>query len=499
MFSSKILILVSGMISGLVFAPTFFIPGLFSLSLLCYQVQIANSWKEATILGFIFGFGHFLVSMYWISLGVAVYINEFWWAIPLALFGLPIILSCFITVTCSLGFLAKNHHLYQFIFCLYWVFFEWIRSWIFTGLPWNLLGYAFSFSDVLIQCTSITGIYGLSFIVIYVSTSFWVIFTRQYSLLKILLTNSLLIISLVTYYGLLKLHNNPTTFSNIKVRLIQPSIPQITKWDAEKFWKNLDLHIALSEKPYDIDLIIWSEAAMVAPYDYPPIKRKILKMLNTKKAILITGGITTNDKNNNDFEIYTSLYALTKEWNKLFEYHKSHLVPFGEYMPLKWILPLKKFTPGLLDYTKGDRQLVSIDKPNIIIKPLICYESIFPNFVRTSNKLSDVIINVTNDAWYGNSSGPYQHLQISRMRSVENGLPMLRTSNNGISAVIDPLGRIIQRRNINEIDYIDSLLPHKLKFETLYSQFGDICVLLAILTTLIGYIIIKNYVKNIKD
>ncbi|WP_375333033.1 apolipoprotein N-acyltransferase [Candidatus Tisiphia endosymbiont of Psammoecus bipunctatus] len=495
MFSSKIFTLISGMISALVFAPIFFIPGLFALALLCYQVQIANSWKEASILGFIFGYGHFLVSMYWISIGVTVYIDEFWWAVPLALFGLPIILACFIATTCGFGFLAKSHHFYQFIFCLYWVFFEWVRSWIFTGLPWNLLGYAFSFSDILIQSSSIIGIYGLSFIVIYISTSFYHIFTKQYNLLKILLANSLVIIALITSYGLLKLHNNPTSFSNIKVRLVQPSIPQIAKWDVEEFWKNFNLHIALSKEPGNVDLIIWSEAAMVAPHDYQPIKIKILKMLKIKKAILITGGITNNGKNGEDFEIYTSLYALTEVGNKLFEYHKSHLVPFGEYMPLKWLLPFKKLTAGLLDYTAGDRQLVSLDKPNITIKPLICYESIFPNFVRTSNKLSDVIINVTNDAWYGNSTGSYQHLQISRMRSVENGLPMLRTANNGISAVIDPVGRIIQQRHINEVGYIDNLLPNKLKFETLYSQFGDICALLAIITTLISYILIKNIIN----
>lgn len=498
MFSSKISTLISGMISGLVFAPIFFIPGLFALALLCYQVQIANSWKEASILGFIFGFGHFLVNMYWISIGVTVYIDEFWWAVPLALFGFPIILACFIAVTCGLGFLAKNHGLYQFIFCLYWVFFEWVRSWIFTGLPWNLLGYAFSFSDTLIQPSSIIGVYGLSFIVVYISTSFYHLFTKQYNLLKISLANSLLIMSLITSYGLLRLHNNPTSFSNVKVRLVQPSIPQTAKWDVKEFWKNLNLHITLSKAPGDVDLIIWSEAAMVVPYDYKPIKVKLSKMLERKKAILITGGITNNGKKGDDFEIYTSLYALTKEGDKLFEYHKSHLVPFGEYMPLKWILPLKKLTPGLLDYTEGSRQLVSLDKPNIIIKPLICYEAIFPNLVQTSNKLSDVIINATNDTWYGNSSGPYQHLQISRMRSIENGLPMLRTANNGISAVIDPVGRIIQQRALNEVGYIDSLLPNKLEYKTLYSQFGDISALLAIIFILISDILLNNNQGSVK-
>lgn len=472
MFSSKIFTLISGMISGLVFAPTVFVPGLFFLALLCYRVQIANSWQEASILGFIFGFGHWLVNMYWIVI-IGTIFDEFRWAIPLSIFGLSTILASAITLTCILGFLARNSGFYQLIFCVYWVFFEWVRSWIFTGLPWNLLGYAFSFSDTLIQPSSIIGVYGLSFIVVYIPTSFYHLFTKQYNLLKISLANSLLIMSLITSYGLLRLHNNPTSFSNVTVRLVQPSISQTAKWDVEEFWKNLNLHLALSKEPGDVDLIIWSEAAMVVPYDYKPIKIKLSKMLERKKAILITGGITNNGKKGDDFEIYTSLYSLTKEGDKLFEYHKSHLVPFGEYMPLKWILPLEKITSGWLDYTEGIGRTL-MNKPALTIKPLVCYEVIFPNLVRTSNKLSDVIINVTNDTWYGNSFIPYQHLQISRMRSVENGLPMLRTANNGISAVIDPVGRIIQQRTLNEVGYIDSLLPNKLEYETLYSQFGDI-------------------------
>lgn len=181
MFESKVLLLIAGMISGLVFAPFFFTPGLFTFSLLCYQVYISDNWKKAATLGFIFGFGHFLSGMYWISIGITVYIDEFWWAIPFALFGLPIILSLFIAASCAIAYLAKNSAFYQFIFCLCWVFFEWLRSWLFTGLPWNLLGYAFSFSDILIQVSNIVGIYGLSFIVIYIATSLYSLMNRPLS------------------------------------------------------------------------------------------------------------------------------------------------------------------------------------------------------------------------------------------------------------------------------------------------------------------------------
>lgn len=491
MFESRILLLIFGMISGLVFAPIFFTPGLLTLSLLCHQVHITDNWKKATILGFIFGFGHFLVGMYWISIGITVYIDEFWWAIPFALFGLPIILGLCVAASCGVAYLAKNSNFYQFIFCISWVFFEWLRSWLFTGLPWNLLGYAFSFSDILIQVSSIVGIYGLSFIVVYISTSLYGLVTKQYNLTRILLINSLLVICVIIVYGALRLDNNPTNFLTTKVRLVQPSITQVSKWDAESFWKNFQRHIELSAKPGEVDIIIWSEAAMVVPFNYGPVKSGILNMLEFKNAILVTGGITENGKKGDLLEIYTSLYAITPEGNQLFEYHKSHLVPFGEYMPLKSILPLKKLTHGILDYTQGNSALVSIDKFGITVKPLICYESIFPNFVRTSNRFIDLIINVTNDSWYGNSSGPYQHLQISRMRSIENGVAMLRVANNGISAIIDPVGRVIQNLPLNTIGYIDGLIPSKLDAQTIYSQYGDICIFIIILLLLISQILIK--------
>lgn len=365
-------------------------------------------------------------------------------------------------------------------------------------MPWNLIGYAFSFSNILIQSSSIVGIYGLSFFVIYISTSFYPLISKNYTQLKILLLNSFLIILLITSYGVLRLNNNPTNFSNIKVRIVQPSIPQVAKWNEQEFWKNLNSHIKLSEEQGNIDLIIWSEAALVGPYNYPPVKRKLLNMLAKKNAILITGGITNNGQEDKSFEIYTSLYALTQEGTQLFEYHKSHLVPFGEYMPLKNILPLKKITHGFLDYTEGNSKVVTLSKYNIIIKPLICYETIFPKLARTTNTSADLIINVTNDAWYRNSSGPYQHLQISRMRSVENGLPMVRTANNGISAVIDPVGRIINSLSINKVSYIDSFIPYKTKSVTLYSLYGNICTLLAIISIYISYTLILTIVKNDK-
>jgi apolipoprotein N-acyltransferase len=276
-------------------------------------------------------------------------------------------------------------------------------------------------------------------------------------------------------YGTLRLEKNPTTFSNINIRLVQPSIPQVAKWDANEFWKNLDKHIDLSSEqstPYP-DLIIWSEAALVVPYKYQPIKDKLKQLLKGTGSILITGGVSDNEKHGDDFEIYTAMQAINEFDEVLFEYHKSHLVPFGEYMPFKNILPMKKITPGFLDYTQGTGGLVYIDKLNLVIKPLICYESIFSDFVKTNTQVADVIINITNDSWYGKSSGPYQHLYMSKIRAVENGLPMLRVANNGISAIIDPTGRVIQKLQLNQVGIIDGKIPNKLKSQTIYYKLLD--------------------------
>lgn len=497
MYKPKISCLLLGLLSGLVFAPIFLIPALLTLSYLCYLVQKSKSWQEAAKLGYIFGFGHFLSGIYWISIGVSVYISDFWWAIPFALFGLPIILAFFIFASCVFSFFVRNNNYYHFIFCLYWVLFEWVRSWIFTGLPWNLIGYAFSFSDILIQPLNIIGIYGLSFIVIYISTSFYPFFTKQFNQLKVLLLTSSMTLTVIITYGSIRLHNHPKNFTDIKVRLVQPSIPQTDKWNEEEFWHNLMLHINLSENSEPVDLVIWSEAALVVPYDIPAVKSELLGLLNSVDATLITGGISDNKKRREEFELYTAMYALEKNGNKLFEYHKSHLVPFGEYMPLKKILPFKKLTHGFIDYTEGNGGLVYLDKYNLKIKPLICYESIFPDFVRTNNEAADVIINVTNDAWYGKSSGPYQHFYISRSRAVENGLPMIRVANNGISAIIDPLGRVIKKLDLNETNYIDGLIPKKLDSPTISSRFGNFTILLIIfLIFLVNYLLDKKLIKS---
>lgn len=481
--------------SGLSFAPVFFLPALITLAPLCWQVQSAKTLRQAGLLGFVYGTGHFLTSMYWICIGVSVY-EQFWWALPFALLGLPMILAGFISASCAASWLARNNNYYQLIFCSLWVLAEWLRSWLFTGLPWNLLGYSFAFSNLLSQAASVVGVYGLSFIIIYAATSSYYIFTQQYRQLKIALLAALIMISMTAFYGLWRLNYYPTNFSKLRVRLVQASIPQTTKWDVDQFWQDLDAQIMLSQQPGKPDLIIWSEAALIRPCFDPPVKVKLSKMLSKTAAILITGAVAEHNKLGDDFKTYSSMSALDHNGQRLFEYYKSHLVPFGEYMPLQSILPLKKLTPGIENYSAGDGRLVYLKPLNLLIRPLICYEAIFPNLARTSNQVADLIINITNDAWYGRSSGPYQHFEISRFRAIENGLPLIRVANNGLSAVIDPVGRVTDKMALNAVGIIDALCPVKLPSPTLYSQIGDCSALIVALSVLIiqqlGQLLFRN-------
>jgi apolipoprotein N-acyltransferase len=460
--------IIAGIICGLSFAPVFFFPGIFMLSILCRQVHKSPTPRLAATLGYWFGFGFFLSTLYWISFGVMVYVEDFWWSIPFALFGLPAFLAIFVSIFSFILWQFRSVHLYHFLFCIFWIFNEWLISWAFTGLPWAMTGYVFSISDIFIQSASIIGILGLSFAAVFIGSAFY---SKQFVSSRIVI--SVLIITAMFFYGNLRLNTTPTEFSEVKIRIVQPSIKQISKWDPEAFWRNLGRHIQMSQKEGDPDIIIWSEAALTAPFYYQSVYESLLSVFTRENQILITGSVNDNNKlSTEEYNIYSSLIGLSGSGNLLFEYHKSHLVPFGEYMPLKKYLPLKKLTHGIIDYTAGVRKSVYLPDIDLRLHPLICYESIFSNEVKILNTEADVIINITNDAWYGNSSGPYQHFEISRLRAVENGLPMLRAANNGISAIIDPLGRVIKKLNLNSVDIIDGHLPVKIKNPTLFTKYG---------------------------
>jgi apolipoprotein N-acyltransferase len=466
---NKLLLIIAGAFCGSAFAPVFFLPAIVTLSFMCRQVVCTKSYKEAGICGYLFALGLYLSTIYWMAIGVSVYAEEFWWFIPFALFGLPAFIAIFYGLISAFIWQFRKYKLFHFIFCISWVFVEWLISWIFTGLPWTLMGYVLSVSNILVQSTSVFGVLGLSFFCVYIGSS---LYTKEMLLVRTLISALMLILNI--YYGVARLEENPTELSDLKVRIVQPSIPQVAKWNPEIFWQNLHKHIELSNQEGEPDIIVWSEASLTAPYYYRPVFKALNSVFTKQGQILLFGGFNDNKKSNEEYEIYSSLLALNDEGELLFDYRKSHLVPFGEYIPFEKYIPMKKITHGMINYTAGNREILYIESLNLYIQPLICYESIFAEEVRLSNSDADLIVNITNDSWYGNSSGPYQHFEISKMRAIENGIPLIRAGNNGISAIIDPVGRVLHKLNLNEVGFVDGLAPLKLIQPTIYSQYGSL-------------------------
>lgn len=446
------------MLGGLSFAPfnqpIAFLCSLYGLFNILYQAQNLSEFFKKSL---VFNFCFFLSQIYWVSWSVKVYgMPEL---MPLALIGLPLILCLFPTICLIPSFYKRQS---KEIFGWYaglglWTS-EMLRSFMFTGFPWNLSGYVWDLN--LLQSTSIFGIFGLSLLTIMSAT---VIFTRQ-KILGIFIFSTLLGLWVD---GNLKLQKE-SELTTTTLRLIQPCVNQEEKWKPEFFKENMDrLEILTQIKgEHPIDINIWPEAAVPACVnEFPELQQYLSNIVS--HGVIITGAPRRID---NPERVFSSIYVISpKSVTHVFD--KFHLVPFGEYVPLKRFNPFPKLTDGKVDYSEGDGpKTVSLKNIKEKFSPVICYEAIFSGAIINAQNRPDWILNITNDAWFGNSSGPFQHLKIVQVRAIEEGLPVIRVANNGISAVIDANGRILQSLELDMVGYIDSFLPAA-KPQTFYRTF----------------------------
>ena len=464
----KISAFIAGILCSIAHAPLFFTPGLIGFSVLVYLIYKANSYSEAITRNIAFGYGYFGYGLYWISIGISVYIDDFWWLIPICLLGMPLIFCILTSFAAVFAWKYKDNIHYVLIYSIAWISIEWLTTWIFTGLPWMLVGYSAGFSNIISQMASLCGVIGISFILFNIYGTFYYIWHPDGSLKKHDIYYAICILGLISLFGVVRLENNPTKFLDTKVRIVQPSIAQSDKWDRDIFWKNLGLHkksslVNTGVKP---DIILWSEAAVTAPIQLPVIRKYLNDVAKISGAILITGAVSEFGGKN-----YTSANAIDSSGKMLFEYHKQHLVPFGEYVPWKEFLPIKKLTAGFEDYTagEGDRTFtLKLQKSTLKVRPLICYESVFASEVKAKD--ADLLLNLTNNAWYGDSAGPYQHFYIGKFRAIESGIPIVTVANNGISGAVDPIGRVISNTKIDDVVALDCLIPQKILHGTIYNS-----------------------------
>jgi apolipoprotein N-acyltransferase len=370
---------------------------------------------------------------------------------------------------------------------------EFLRGHIFTGFPWNLFGYGWADILEVPQIIYQTDIYFLSWL-----TLFWLavpgfLWIHRQSLKS---CAALAIVALISFaavygYGALRLQNNPTAYhDNVQVKLIQANIDQAEKWDGALMAQHVLKHLKLSaQNPSSEDMttfIVWPETAISYHFFeealYPGMIRDMLSSYGGK-AYLVTGLL---DFNKTDQTYANALALIDRSGVTVDRYAKSHLVPFGEYIPFQDYIPLAPITQ-FSGFQPGDGAKLMTSEDGLSFAPSICYEGIFPGTLENLAPPPDFIVNVTNDAWYGFSAGPYQHFAQTRFRAIEEGVPVIRSANTGISGVVDPMGRIVFKTDI----FVDSseniYLPNSYKNNRIMKSFTIAFILMMVICISFGY------------
>lgn len=509
--------LTAGAFCNLAFAPFyFFAAAIFSIATLYFLLEKPSNKKEIFYLGFFYGFGYFLAGVYWISISLLVDAQSFAWLIPFALTLIPAALGLYFGLfALSYKLLIKKFnfsktHQKTLIFVILWLVFEVLRSFLFTGFPWNLIGYVWFFNNNFVQIANVFGIFGLSFFAVLVSlfpTLFFDFNGKKFKFKKPNLGNKIhatiifIIVAAIFIYGHLRIDDRRIIADNsVKLRLIQANIKQDMKWDAKQKYDNLLKHINLTNSPNfsDKKIVIWSETSV--PYAFDSNLELLEKLSDAmpNDSSLITGGLRVKYSELDQVsDVWNSVFALSKVGDKTFindYYDKHHLVPFGEYVPLQKFLPfIDKITDGAIGFSQGmGPKTLKID--NFSFSPLLCYEAIFSDKIIDKKNRPDLLVNLTNDAWFGKSSGPYQHFDMTRMRAVEYGIPLARVANTGITAFVDPFGRVMEKIDLNEEGIIDVVLVRNLP-PTIYSNCGFVPLILLVLLSFV-LLIKKSKNKN---
>lgn len=460
-----------GALMTLAMPPVGFFPVLFLCApAFIWLTQSIEKKLQTFLNGWAFGAGYFIAGFYWISAALFVDIKLWIWVLPFSLIVGPGIYALYYGF---IPLLARkwrhNDILYTLAFIPIWALAEYARGHCFTGFPWNLAGYAWDRALPMLQISSVIGIYGLTLLTLFWSAA-WTLRKSRFATAVITATFAIVLI-----FGIFRLTQNPTEASEHTIRIVQPNIPQSQKWDPEEAWRNFEKILKLTSKQTEkpVTFVVFPETAISANLE---AEQEVSFNLAVSLPAGSTGVLGNMRMTRNPLAYFNSVAVIDKKAKVIDTYDKHHLVPFGEYIPYRNILnitPVAQKLSGIGDFTPGPgpRTIKVGNLPSF--SPLVCYEVIFPHEVANKEDRPEWLVNVTNDGWYGNSSGPYQHLAISRVRAIEEGLPLVRVANTGISAMIDPLGRITGKIALGAEGILDAPLPEYLP-ETTYSSYGDI-------------------------
>lgn len=476
---------VAGALSALALAPFYATPLLVvGFCLLVWLLDgIAPSQRKlrsAALTGWFFGLGYFLVGVYWMVFSFFVQADQFAWMAPIAVLAMPSFLGLFSAGAAVLAIVFWRPGWRRIlVFAVAWSLFEYARGHVLTGLPWNLPGQAFAGLAVTAQTAAWWGAYGLSLIVVTLCAAP----AATLSGAKAAFNGAIAAVAgfaVLLAVGAVRLAvTDAPDRSDAFVRIVQPNIAQRQKIDPARWSDNFAAHLTLTDGlPPDTRrvFVVWPENSVPVLNEVGDALAALGKSLPSN-AVLIAGSVRRDTDDNDVQRFYNAIgvFAQTPRGRRAVAfYDKHHLVPFGEYLPLKNLLravglsqlaPFEEgFTPGA-----GPRTL-SVGGPSF--SPLICYEAIFPGAIHPKDNRPEWLVTVTNDAWFGDTSGPRQHLDQARLRTIETGLPMARAANTGISALIDARGVYRERLKLYTSGRIDAALPAPLA-PTLYARAGD--------------------------
>ena len=467
------LAMLLGALAAAALSPVDLVPALVvSFSGLVWLADGSLSRRDAALLGWSFGFGFFVAGLYWVAAALFVDIASFWWLVPFAVVALPAGLALFPAAALLVAYEATRRlHLAGtariLLLAVAWGAAEWLRGHILTGFPWNLVGYAwagaFPGALAVLQSTAVFGIYGLSLLTVAAAALPARLGDFEGARLWALVAALVLIAAPAAFGGARLWHAPHDAVVGVRLRLVQPSIAQTIKNEPSALRANFERLLALSGEPGPVapTAVIWPEAAA------PPLleradregARDAMATIVPKGGVLLTGTERAVPLTGPIDRIWNSLVALDDQGRIIAQYDKAHLVPFGEYVPARQFLPIDKITPGTLDFSAGPgpRTLAVPGLPPF--SPLICFEAIYPGAVIDPAARPQWLLEITNDAWFGLTSGPFQHLAMARVRAVEEGLPLVRSANNGVSAVFDAYGRVVSRLDLDAIGVLDTALP----------------------------------------
>ena len=455
-----------------------------------FQKKRSLKKKYSFLYGWFFGFGYFLTNLYWISIALK-FDENYSFLIPLVLILIPSFLGIFYGLATYCFFIIKIKKPISnlFLFSLLFGLTEFLRGNLLTGFPWNLIAFSFSENLEILQILSFIGTYGFNILCISFFASPAIFIIRE-NKKEIIVCICFLLSPIVLYsfgssniksFQLLDTVNN-----NYIIRIVGSKI------DLDRFYGNSDTGEIINElieisqpDPETKIIFLWPEGII------PNVNQTEIKefefLLNKKfnKNHLLAIGISSHEKKNNESNFYNTFSIYDYKFNLITDYKKVKLVPFGEFLPFEKILGkigLKSLTNNYQSFSSGkSREILSIKEENFDLKilPLICYEIIYSgNIFKNSN--FDFIINISEDGWFGDSIGPHQHFRHSVFRAIESGKYLLRSANNGISAIINPTGNIEKKIEFGQSGYID-FTDKKVFKETVFSKYGHKMFLIIIL------------------